>query len=222
MKRNKFTVKKKHTATSQKNVVLNELKRNYFKIGHPLAFAGPATLYRHYRHKLTLKEIKEFLKGVDSYTVFRQAKKNKQFNPVYILAPRHHVEIDLITYDRHKGKPFYILACIDGFTKRAFAAYCPKKDKTTVLGVFKTLFETEIKRASKLISDLGKEFLNNLFLGYCEENEIRLICPRTNGHAPFIERFISTFRSLVAKWKHHNQSEDFVPALQQILNTYNK
>ncbi len=220
--RKSVLLKKKRTKQSRKTVALNELKRKYYQIGHPLAFAREQLLHKHFKRKLTLKEIKEFLKSQDTHTLFKHAKRDTSFNPVYIYAPRHHIEIDLVTFDKHIGKPYYILLAIDGFTKLGFARVCPKKDQKTVVTAFKDLYFSEIKKANKLISDLGKEFHNHSMASFCEEENIRLFAPRTRGHAVIVERFVGTFRSLVAKWKEHNQTDNFLPALQKILETYNR
>ena len=60
--------KNNNSALTEKEQTLKELKENYIQLGHPVAFSGINNIKQHYPN-LTIKEIKQFLSGVYSYTI---------------------------------------------------------------------------------------------------------------------------------------------------------
>ena len=59
-------MKLQNKGNSKLTETLKELKENYIKIGHPVAFSGINNIKRHYPN-LTIKEIKKFLSSIYNY-----------------------------------------------------------------------------------------------------------------------------------------------------------
>ena len=51
--------------------LLDDLKLNYTRLGHPLFFSGISQIQRHYKNKLSVSKIKDFLSSVYSYTLHK-------------------------------------------------------------------------------------------------------------------------------------------------------
>lgn len=213
-----WTRSKTHGKLSKKAKALKELKQQYYTAGHPLAFSAPNRIYQQFKGRLSLKDIHTFLAAQDVYTTHRHAKKDKTFNPVYIYAKRSHVEIDLGTFE---DVPGFIVIIIDAFTKKAFTEWIPNKSADVVLEAFKSLYFNKILSISRLICDQGTEFWNRKFLQFLTEEGIKIFSPRTRGHAVFVERCWGSLKTLLGKWRYHNNTKDFRPALQDITDTYN-
>ena len=82
---------------------ITDLRKNYIKPSHPIAFSNPTSIYQHYKKKLPLKVIKEELSKFDSYTLHRQIKR-AQKNPWVIHHIRQQFQIDLV--DLHDLKHY--------------------------------------------------------------------------------------------------------------------
>ena len=67
---------------------MNELIKNYTKIGHPIAFSAPSQIYKYYKGKISYKKIKDVLASIDSYTLHKQIKKPKPKNSIFVYEPR--------------------------------------------------------------------------------------------------------------------------------------
>ena len=75
-----------------------EIIDKYKTIGSPIAFSSPQKIYHYYKKTVPLNRIKKILSGVDTYTLFRQIKKPKPFNPTFVYFPRKRWDVDLGIY----------------------------------------------------------------------------------------------------------------------------
>ena len=197
---------------------LADLKRAYYTEGHPLAFSGIDQIYRYYNPTLSRPTIEDFLAKQNVYTTHKHSKSIKHFNPIYIYSKRAHVEIDLGTFQDVAG---FVLLMVDGFTKMAFTVWVKNKNARTVLDAFKTLYHDQVHHIDRLVCDLGKEFWNKSFLQFCQDKKIKLISPRTRGHAVFAERTWGSLKTLLGKWRYVHDTKDFRPVLAALTQTYN-
>ena len=75
--------------------MLDDLKSNYTKLGHPLFFSGINQIQSYYKNKLSVSKIKDFLSSVYSYTLHKESHDSFR-NPYFIRFKRQHWQIDLI------------------------------------------------------------------------------------------------------------------------------
>ena len=111
--------------------LLDYLKTNYFKKGHPLYYAGVNKINLLMNGKLPIEAIENFLQRQRSYTVFRNTRKSA-INPVYKYFKRQHFQIDLLEIRNisKETKLFnYLLTIIDSFTKFAWDVPIHNKKK---------------------------------------------------------------------------------------------
>ena len=126
---------------TEKEKTLNELKKNYIKIGHPIAFSGINNIKSHYPN-LTIKEIKNFLSGIYSYTIHRPTRKPKYRNPTYVYNIREQIQLDLLQISNISSHNFgynFILIAIDIFSRFAWAKLLKTKSSKEVLARFKDI-----------------------------------------------------------------------------------
>ena len=124
-----------------KEEALRELKTNYRRIGHPVAFGNANTIYNFFRKTIPLKEIKEYLSSINAFTLHTENRKRaRDYIPMYAFEPRQLVEMDLI--DMHYFSPNlndnvrYLLIAIDTFTRAIFLEGIENKKTETVLKAF--------------------------------------------------------------------------------------
>ena len=70
--------------------------------------------------------------------------------------------------------------------------------------------------------DYGKEFNNEKFKNYCEENEIKLFFIKNDGHKlGIINRFHRTLKEKLTKYFVNNDTVKWVDAIDDIIYNYN-
>ena len=74
---------------------LSHLKKNYENIKSPIFLNGVSKLYQFYNGRLSYKQIKDFLKTVDTYTLHKPSRTLK-YNPSYSRYKRHQFQLDLV------------------------------------------------------------------------------------------------------------------------------
>ena len=100
--------------------IMNEIKNNYTKIGHPIAFSAPFQIYKYYKGKISYKKIKKALASIESYTLHKQLKQPKPRNPTFVYEPRERWDIDLIEIKKFakKNKDIkFLLNAVDIFSR---------------------------------------------------------------------------------------------------------
>ena len=207
----------------RKERLLDYLKTNYFKKGHPLYYSGLNTINFIFDRKLQIEDIEDFLQRQRSHTVFRNVRKGA-INPIYKYFKRQNFQIDLLEIRNisKENKSFgYLLTVIDSYTKFAWAVPIHNKEKNTVLNAFKSVIESLEQKPLNVVSDLGKEFTNEAFKKYCQDRYMTLSHPYTHTHAGFIERFHRTLHRLIWPPMTNTGSRNFVTYLDAILKSYN-
>ena len=163
--------------TWSKNEAIQELKTNYTRIGHPIAFSNAKTIYDFFKKAIPVKEIKQFLSSVNTYTLHREnRKKASAYIPMFAFKARDLVEIDLIDMQFFSPKQNdhvrYLLLAIDTFTKAIFIEPLVNKKSDAVLEAFRKIHHrmtSDGNRIRAICSDLGAEFINRKFRSYLNE-----------------------------------------------------
>jgi Integrase core domain/Chromo (CHRromatin Organisation MOdifier) domain len=201
-----------------------DLKENYKNAGHPIAFSGINQIYNFYNGALSIRQIKEILAGIESYTLHREYHKGKR-NTTYSHFKRYQFQMDLVEIQqlsKYNDGVRYLLNVIDTFTRYAFVRPLENKKAPTVLEAFKSILEEANQKPLKVVMDKGSEFSNQLFTNFCEKNKIELYNPEANTHAAFIERFNRTLQTIIYKYLTENETNRFIDKLQDLVSSYNK
>ena len=78
-----------------KDELLQHLKTNYFKKGHPLYYSGINKINYLFDGNLSTEDIYDFLEHQRSHTIFKETKKGS-LNPIYKRFKRQYFQIDLL------------------------------------------------------------------------------------------------------------------------------
>ena len=99
------------------------IKSAFEQVGLPTAFSGINNLQRVTRKKQ--EDVRKELESINTYTIMREAKRPKHYNPYYVWKKRKLVQIDLVDYSSPKLRGVvhanfgfkYLLCAIDSFTR---------------------------------------------------------------------------------------------------------
>ena len=142
--------------------------------------------------------------------------------PLRENGPMDRLHIDLCgPFPRSKGY-CYILTCIDAYTRFLIATPIPDKSANTVAAALVKEVFCKLGCSRQLVSDLGKEFQNEVMQQLCQMLDITQLRttsyrPCTNGR---IERVHRSLNSLLAKLVSDTQ-RDWVQHLPACVMAYN-
>ncbi len=95
--------------------------RAYTAPGHPTAYSAPAAVARF--HHIPQARAKRHLEHAQPYTLHREYKGPRAYNPYYVHGRREEVQADLIDVSKlaaHNDGIRFLLLYIDIFTKRVW------------------------------------------------------------------------------------------------------
>ena len=172
-------------------------------------------------------EIEKGLESINTYTIKREAKKPRHYNPYYVWEKRKLIQIDLIDYSSPKLKTIvssnygykYLFCAIDTFTRYAWVLPMKDKTNTTCVETFNRLLLQMGTAPQRILSDSGSEFKSELFQKNLKKHRITPIF--ANYKAGTVERFQRTIQSLITKFQKHNNTKSFIKQLPLILKSYN-
>jgi transposase InsO family protein len=203
------------------------IKRRWRDVGHPMAFSGLTKLSDYY--KLKDHQAKDILSQIDSYTISRQGKRPKYYNPFFIYLPREQIQADLIDVQRlaefNNGYKYFVVL-IDCLTRYVWLRPTKTKTAKEVAGVIKTMIEEMEKSAHgkprKFFTDKGTELKNALLRRYLLENGIELMHPNSEKKASIVERVNRSLRGIIYRYMTENQTNRYIDVLQDLVTTYNE
>ena len=209
-----YEAKNKYGITNNlsKDENIGLLKEYYVTPGHPIAFAGLNKVYDYFKDVLSLNEIKNALRGLESYTLHREFHKGKR-NPSYSHFKRFRMEMDLV--DVQSLAPYndninYLLTCIDTYTRYGFVRLLPSKHGSVVLEAFRSILEEAVEKPKRLLCDRGAEFRFAPFQAFCVDNKISFTPSDTSIHAAFVERFNRTLQNDVYKYMTEKETNRYI------------
>ena len=200
-----------------------DLKENYTKPGHPIAFSGLDNVYNYYKGHLDKTKIQDILSSEDVYSIHKEFHEQKR-NPSYSHFKRYQFQMDLVfktDLAEFNDGINYWLTCIDTFTRYAFVRLLPNKSGQVVLDAFKSILDEAVEKPKMLVLDRGTEFTNEEFKNFCTENGIKIFFPDSSIHGSYIERFNRSIQDLVHKYLTQNETRRYIDVFPDLLNTYN-
>lgn len=208
------------------NSIVDEIRQNYVSGTHPISWGGLSQVKKYYPSQ-SLQSIKEALAGVDTYTLQRNVKRPRNFNPIFVREPRELMQCDLISfartdqlYAKANDNFIYLLVLIDSFTRFVWIKPLQNKQAPTILKAFSTL-QNEMRNGfgRQLLCDQGGEFQNALVKKWLKEQKIELIIP--NGKAPTVERFNQTFQNMLFRYMDYHSTRRYIDVIDKFLKLYN-
>ena len=206
------------------------IRKNYVKIGHPIAYSNPQTIYNHMKkinRHTPIDQIRNILSEFDAHNLHKFFRRPKYFNPYYIYKRREQIQADLIDIrqlSKENNGINYLFALIDGFTKKAWIY--PLKTKTTkeVARTFTDHIEKDYQNHifQVFLSDAGKEFTGKEMQDVLNDYSIYFQIGRGYNKSSICERFNLTIQRLIHKYLTQNETLKYIDKLDDILDSYNK
>jgi len=144
------------------------LKKLYYDPSNPASYGGAERLWREAIKEipdLKLIQVKRWLRGQDTYTMFRPVRK--KFERVHTLVDaideQHQGDLlDVQWFARFNDGVKFLLIIIDIMSRYAWVRPLRDKSSKTVVAAMKSILD-EGRVPKKLQTDQGKEFVNSQF-----------------------------------------------------------
>ncbi len=188
-----------------------------------MSYSTPSRVAEHFN--VSLKKAKEVLEGIDGYTLHREYKQPKLYNPYYVHTRREQAQGDLIDVSRisaaNDGIKFLLLL-IDIFTKRVWVYPLENKSATKTSAAIRTWL-AEIDVPPKILkTDRGTEFTNRLTQQVLRSRGVEWQPANGTLKACFAERANKTVQILLYKYLSEKETTRYIDALPDLIKTYNK
>ena len=222
----KLPLRPMHHASSIKMDHNQLLTSIYTDIKNPASYGSALRLYRAAKLQdstITHNIINRWLKSNNTYTLHKPLKRH--FIRRKTIAPGlyHQMQIDLVDLVnlKKKNKNFrYLLTAIDIFSRKAFAIPLKTKSGPDVLLAMKTLF-SKYPYVKYIQADQGKEFFNKHVQDYFKEKNIKLFYTSSDTKSAIVERFNRTLKERMFKYFTANDTQSYLPVLDDLLDSYN-
>lgn len=190
-------------------------------------FQGINKLYKKahlINENITLKDVSDFVKNQPSYQLTKPIKKSDiKYSTIVSPNIRNNFQMDIMylpdttTTEGYK----YLLTCIDVYSRMAFVQLLKTKTGQEVFDKFKFLLRKS-GIPKNINVDLGSEFIDNKFLKFCEENDIKLWYSSVNqdNKNAIVERFHRTLRNIILKYKMAT-NEPYIRKIPDFIFNYN-
>ncbi len=205
------------------NRLLNSVYNNPSSTAY---LAGVGAVYRVAKEKnskVTLLDVKNFLRGQNAYTLHKPVRKRFPRNKVDSVALDYDWQIDLVdlrSLKKYNNGYTMLLTCIDVFSRYGWAVPLKNKQPITVLAAFKEILGGG-RKPWRVMSDSGTEF-KSVFKQFLKDNDIHYFTATSpDVKASNIERWNRTLKSRM--WRHFTKANtfkylDILPKLVHALN----
>ena len=223
-----FKKKKKKILNEKYNKILSEIYSNVNKSN--IAFTSIKNLYnvaKKFFPSISIKDIKNFLKTQDSYTLHKLApKKFKFYRKVLAPMPKYFLSLDLIDmqkYSQYNDGVKYLIFLIDIFSRKIFVYPIFNKNKFEILKSLKHFFNLKINQNYiRIYSDLEGGLYSNLVLNFLKEKNIILYSNSTKEVKNSIaEANLKHLKKKIYKFLTHYNINRYIDFLPQIISGIN-
>ena len=110
----------------------------------------------------TERQVREWLRGQDSYTLHKQARRRFSHESIYLEGLDYQWSADLLDVQAHAHENNgirYLLTVIDGLSKYAWVRPLMNKSAATVAIALEDVFVSSGRQPRRLRTDKGTEFL---------------------------------------------------------------
>ena len=200
------------------------LEKIYNDPRHPAGYSTPNTLYKHVKeHGISRKEVKEYLRGKESYTIHKQTRRGKRRRIVVNdIDEQWELDLsDLPALTQHNDGYRYILCCIDVLSKHAWVLSLKRKTGPVLLEALKKVIADSGRKPKIIRCDKGGEFVNRHVEEYCRNHGIKLYLAQNEVKASIVERFQKTLKGYMWRYFTRHNTRKYVDKLQDFVYAYN-
>ena len=165
------------------------------------------------------------MEEIEGYTLHREFKQPKLYNPYYVRDRREQVQGDLIDIAqlarKNRGVRFLLLL-IDIFTKRIWVYPLKNKSAESTSTAMREWLDNIDTPPDLIMTDKGTEFTNRRVQGLLRSHNVRWKQAYGTMKACIAERANKTLQILLYKYMTENETEKYIGALPALVETYNK
>jgi hypothetical protein len=199
-----------------------QIIRAFTTPGHPAAFSTPGRVAEHFN--IGLAAAKRALEHVEGYTLHREYKRPRVYNPYYVRGRRKQVQADLIDVSKMRAANdgvTFLLVLIDIFTKRLWVYPLKRKLGELVDGALADWLGSIDRPPKVLMTDRGLEFTNGAVQQRLAAHGVEWQPANGTLKACIAERVNKTLQILIYKYLTENETMAYLDALPGLVRTYN-
>ena len=207
------------------------LKKVYEDIGHPISFSGPYKIFEYIkknsdRKDISLRDIKQFLKGQSGYTFHGNIPRTYLRLPIKVAGPGIILGCDLADMNNYvasfNDNYRYILVLIDIFSRKVSLTALKNKTCSNFAIALEKYLKTSPYNYSYVYSDDGKEFLGKAAQKIYKKYKIHRYSVKSRKFKCSIaERFIRTMKEKLYKYFSQFNTFKFIDILEKLETAYN-
>ena len=201
------------------------LKETYFNPNDTGSYGGVKRLYSKVKNKgISKKDVLNFLRGEDTYTLFKPVRKRFKTQKTYAAGPHHIWQSDLTdmqSYSAYNQEYRYLLFIIDVFSRYLWISAIKDKKPETLIGEFENLFDYEKIQPAYLHTDRGTEYTANKFQKFLKDRNIGYFNTFSIHKATIVERVQRTIKEKMHRYFHYNNTYKYINVLQNFVDSYN-
>ena len=202
------------------------LESIYFDPRHPASFSGASKLYKIAKaagKKITHKQVREWLRKQETYTLHRRLKRKFPRNRVIVGGYMQQWDADLMDMTnlaKYNGGVTYVLVAIDIFSRYLFVEPLKSKQGKEVAKAFAAIF-AKGKHPFKIRTDKGTEFTNRIVQQLLRTKGVEHFVTQNEPKANYAERVIKTLKRKIYMYFTKKQTYEYVSHLQDFAASYN-
>lgn len=203
-----------------------ELADIYFNLKDSGGFSGVSALYRSAKEKglaVSLNTVREYLKGVDTYTTHKPARIRSIRNRTITFGIKYQFQSDLISVQnisKYNRGYNYLVGVIDIFSKMAYVEAVKDKRGVTVAGALRKIFS----RSGNCVvfqSDLGSEFISRAVQSELKSRGIKFFATNSSVKSAIIERWNRTIQARLYRYFTYKNTLKYIDVIQDLVMAYN-
>lgn len=206
----------------------NFLKLLYHDLESPVAYSSPQKIHsiaKTYVKGLHVNDVKTFLSGQSTYVRHRNRQKRFRRRKTITsgLNSLHQADLaDMSQLAPYNSGVKFLLVNIDCFSRYAQAMPLKRKLGSHVARAFEEMYKRDHKRVPKYLhTDRGGEFLNPESKTIFKKYGVHHYFTYSPHKAALIERWIRTFRMILAKFLHARKTRRYLDDLPALVTLYN-
>lgn len=217
---------------------MDSLQQVYYNPTNPGSYGGVSPLLRAVRKQntkskkrtkdkdTTRKEVVEWLRTQDTYTLHKPVRKRFERNRYVVYRPNELWQADLNDMrglSEHNDGTNYLLTVIDVFSKRLFVRPLKRKSGTEVAEAFRQILEEENKDAPRCLqTDKGTEFTGVTVKRLFDDHAIKYVTTQNpDVKASVVERVNRTLKTRMWHYLTHKNTYRYIDVLDRLVSAYN-
>lgn len=198
------------------------MELNYYNPRHAGSFSGVDKAYRAQK-SLSRKEVKQWLKGEDAYTLHKPVAYRFRRNRVVVSGLDAQWDSDLmvlISHEEQNNGYRYVLVAVDILSRYAWTRALKTKSGKEVADAFESIF-AEGRKPWKIRTDQGSEFKNRTVQRMFQKEKVENFQTNNEVKSNYAERLIRTLKLKLWRYSTYKQTHKWIDIIQDITHSYN-